>query len=158
MSISLEHSRMLSIAELSALSAIELKVIQAEAKKLLTETKSLKDWIDGAIALKFEEKTQSLRHLQGKDTGSVRFEEEGIEVLSDLPKKTTWDQKKLAELAKRIAEAGDDPSEFIDISYKVSERKFTAWPESLRAQFAPARTLGIGKETFRLETIEETCS
>ena len=44
----------------------------------------------------------------------------------------------------------DDPSEYIEVIYKVSERKFTAWPETIRTAFAPARTVRTGKATFTL--------
>ena len=101
-----------------------------------------------------------LQHVQAEasellDTGKVHFMDDGIRVTSELSKRPEWDQQKLAEIAKRIAEAGDDPAEFIDVAYKVSERKYTAWPESLRAAFEPARTLKTGKPTFQLETVKE---
>jgi hypothetical protein len=43
-----------------------------------------------------------------------------------LPKKPVWDQARLAEIAQRISTSGDNPAEFLDISYKVAERKYTA--------------------------------
>ncbi len=53
-------------------------------------------------------------------------------------------------MVERIRAAGDDPVEYIDVAYKVSERKYTAWPENIRAAFAPARTVKTGKATFTL--------
>ena len=50
---------------------------------------------------------------------------------------------------------GDDPSEYVDISYRISETKFNAWPESLKSAFAPARTLKTGKPGFRLALLQE---
>jgi hypothetical protein len=70
-------------------------------------------------------------------------------VSSDLPKKPVWDQSQLSEIAQRISASGDNPAEFLDITYKVAERKYTAWPENLRTIFEPARTLKTGKPTFR---------
>ncbi len=57
----------------------------------------------------------------------------------------------LAAIAQRIAEGGDDPAEYIDIKYAVSERKFEAWPETLKASFRKARTVKPGKPAFRLQ-------
>ena len=155
MSLSLEHAQLMSIGDLASATAADLQQVQAEASELLRKSKALKDWIDGAVALKYEQRAQAIRQEQGKDTGKVHFVDDGIRVTSELSKRPEWDQQKLAEIAKRIAEAGDDPAEFIDVAYKVSERKYTAWPESLRAAFKPARTLKTGKPTFHLETVKE---
>lgn len=155
MSLSLEHAQLMSIGDLASATAADLHQVQAEASELLRKSKALKDWIDGAVALKYEQRAQAIRLEQGKDTGKVHFIDDGIRVTSELSKRPEWDQQKLADIAKRIAEAGDDPAEFIDVAYKVSERKYTAWPESLRAAFEPARTLKTGKPTFHLETVKE---
>ena len=55
-------------------------------------------------------------------------------------------------MVERIRAAGDDPSQYVDIAIKVPERKYTAWPESIRAAFAPARTVKTGKPSFRLSS------
>jgi hypothetical protein len=38
----------------------------------------------------------------------------------------------LAAVVHQISAAGDNPSEYVDVTYKVAERKFTAWPEHIR--------------------------
>jgi len=155
MSITLEEARLFSVSEMTGLSAQDLMQLQKEAAESLRQAKDLKDWVDGAIALKYEAQAKALRARLGKDTGTVHFEDDGVRVTADLPKKPVWDQQRLAEIAGRIAASGDNPSEFLDITYKVAERKYTAWPESLREVFAPARTLKTGKPTFQLIPIEE---
>ena len=155
MSITLEDTKGCSVAELTGLPAKELMQLQAAATDSLQKAKELKDWIDGSIALKYEVQAKALRVQTGKDTGTVHFDDDRVRVTTNLPKKPVWDQKKLSEIAKRIAANGDDPSEYLDITYKVAERKYTAWPESLRESFAPARTLKTGKATFQLIPIEE---
>ena len=42
----------------------------------------------------------------------------------------------------------------MDVSYRISETKFNAWPESLKSAFAPARTLKTGKPGFRLALLQ----
>ncbi len=154
MSLSLEKSQTLTVGELSSQSALDLMQVQAEAADYLRNAKQLKEWIDGAIALRYEQKANDLRAQLGKDTGTVNFDDEGVRVSAELPKKPVWDQKQLAEMANRIREGGDDPKDFIDVAYKISERKYTAWPAYLQASFKPARTLKIGKPTFRLQIVE----
>ena len=56
----------------------------------------------------------------------------------------------MASIAQQIAKGGEDPAEFIEISYRVSETKFNAWAESLRKAFEPARTVKTGKPSFKL--------
>ena len=155
MSLSLEQAQAMSIGELAGVTAAELMHVQAEAANYLRNAKELKDWIDGAIAMKYEPKVSELRTQLGKDTGIINFDDQGVRVTSDLPKKPVWDQSQLSEIAQRIAASGDNPAEFLDITYKVAERKYTAWPENLRTVFEPARTLKTGKPTFRLSLSQE---
>ena len=79
-------------------------------------------------------------------------------VVADLPKKVDWDQTLIAAVVERIRAAGDDPSQYVDIAIKVPERKYGAWPDSIRAAFSPARTVTTGKQTFRLSLAEEVSS
>ena len=72
--------------------------------------------------------------------------------VADLPKKVTWDQDRLAAMATRIREAGDDPTQYLEIAYRVPERRFGVWPDAMRNGFAAARSESTGKPVFRLET------
>ncbi len=155
MTITLEEARLLSVGEMNGLSAEDLAQLQSAAGDLFRQAKDLKDWIDGAIALKYDARAKALRAQLGKDTGTVHFDDDGVRITADLPKKPVWDQKKLSEIAERITASGDDPTEYLDITYKIAERKYTAWPEHLREVFAPARTLRTGKPAFQLLRIEE---
>ena len=92
---------------------------------------------------------------EGKDTGIIRFADGDVTVISDLTKRIDWDQAKLAQIAENIASSGEDPAEFIDTKLTVSERKFTALPDSWRKGFEPARTVRTGKPKFRLVLGEE---
>lgn len=74
--------------------------------------------------------------------------------MADLPKRVEWDQKKLAQMAQNISDSGEDPAEFIDTKLSVSERKYGALPTSWREGFEPARTVGFGKASFKLEAAE----
>jgi hypothetical protein len=67
-----------------------------------------------------------------------------------LPKRVEWDQDRLAAVVDRIRAAGDDPAEYVEVTYKVPERAYTAWPEHIRTAFTAARTVRTGKPTFKL--------
>ena len=133
-----------------ALPANNLALLQDEADEALRFAKLTKDWIDAALAVKYADAANAARQAAGKDTGTIRFLDGTVTVIADLPKKIDWDQALIAEVIERIRAGGDDPAEYVEISFKVPERKYTAWPESIRATFAPARTVKTGKQTFRL--------
>ena len=154
----LDSIRMLPIGDIAALPAEHLALLQEDAAAALDASKKAKDWIDGAISLRFADHVQALRREAGKDTGTVRFEQDGVTVVADRPKRVDWDQALIAAVVERIRAAGDDPTQYVDIAIKVPERKYTAWPESIRAAFAPARTVRTGKPSFRLSLGEEASS
>ncbi len=141
--------------QIAALSATELKQLQDEASDVLTKAKSAKTVLDAAIQYKYEQQLTQLRANVEKESGVVNFEDDGVPVSADRPKKVVWDQAKLADLAERIRTNGDDPTEYIEISYKVAERKYTAWPQHLKDSFEPARTLKFGKQSISFGDAKE---
>ena len=150
--------RTVPVAKVAELLAEHLALLQEEAAEALEAAKQMKDRLDGAIALRFASQADAQRRAAGKDTGTVRFDQDGVTVIADLPKKVDWDQALLAAVVERIRAAGDDPSQYVDIAIKVPERKYGAWPDNIRAAFAPARTVKTGKQTFRLSLAEEVSS
>jgi hypothetical protein len=146
----LESVRNMPIGEVIKLPADVLALLQADAREAQEAAKRLLDWIDGAIALRYEQRAIAARGAAGKDTGTVRFQDGDVEVTVDLPKRVEWDQEQLAQLAETIRASGEDPAEYLEVSLKVSERAYTAWPERIRSAFAPARTVRTGRQTFKL--------
>lgn len=138
------------IGEIAALPADLLALLQEEAEEAAKAARSLADWLNGAIALRYAERAAEARRAEGKDTGTVRLDDGEVTVIADLPKKVEWDQATLTQLVQRIGAAGDDPDEYVETSYRVSERKYGAWPASIRDGFEAARTVKPGKPTFRL--------
>ena len=124
--------------------------LKNDAADLQALAKAVVDHLDRALDLKYSKQAHALRLAAGKDTGVVHFDDGHVQVTADLPKKVDWDQKKLADLVRRMTANGDNPAEYVEISYRVSETKFNAWPETLKSAFAPARTLKTGKPGFRL--------
>ena len=125
------------------------------ADDLLTDAKSLCDHIDQAIDFKWNERARFLRHEVDKDSGVVHFDDGNLRITADLPKKIEWDQTRLAEIARRISESGDDPKQYVEITFRVSETKFNAWPDTLKSSFNAARTVKTGKPSYRLALIKE---
>jgi hypothetical protein len=138
------------IGEIAALPADLLAVLQEEAEDAAKAARTLADWLNGAIALRYGDRAASARRLEGKDTGTVRLEDGEVTVIADLPKRVEWDQRALGKMVARIRAAGDDPAEFVETTFRVSERKYGAWPAAIRDGFEAARTVKPGKPSFRL--------
>ncbi len=141
--------------DLAALQSDALFQLKNDAADLLSAAKAIVEHIDRALDLKYADRAHAMRLAAGKDTGVVHFDDGHVRITADLPKRIEWDQQRLAEVVRRIANGGEDPTEYVEISYRVSETKFNAWPESLKSAFAPARTLKTGKPGFRLALLQE---
>jgi hypothetical protein len=143
----------LSAAEIADLPVELLAILQREIDERLKQDKAAKARFDAALEYRYASRAARERQLQAKDTGTVRFVDGDFTVVADLPKRVDWDQDRLAEMVTRIREAGDDPAEYVDLSYKVAERKYAAWPEAIRAGFEPARTVRPG--TLKIEIVPQ---
>ena len=141
--------------DLAAFDARSLFQLMTLAADRLATAKAEVDHIEHALYLQTAERAKHLRLVAGKDSGVVHFDDGEVRITADLPKKVEWDQALLASLEARIAANGDNPREFIDVSYRVSETKFSAWASALREQFIPARTVKVGKPSFRLALLSE---
>ncbi len=140
----------MQIGEIAALPVEHLALLQGEATTAFDAAKRTKECVDSAIAMRFADRAKSARLDDGKDTGTVRFEDGAVTIVADLPKRVDWDQDALAEIVERIRQAGDEPADYVEMTFKVSERRYGAWPPSLRETFEPARTVRTGKQTFRI--------
>ena len=146
----LDCLRHLPVGDIIALPAEHLALLQAEAREAAEAAKRMQDWIEAAIALRYERRAVGARAAAGKDTGTVRFDDGEVEVTAELPKRVDWDQRRLADLAVQIRAGGEDPADYLEVSFKGPERAYVAWPERIRQAFKPARTVRTGRQTFRL--------
>ncbi|HRI91394.1 MAG TPA: hypothetical protein PLS93_07055 [Accumulibacter sp.] len=151
---SLQHLLATPASQLAEQPSQALFQIKSDAADLLAAAKTIVEHVDRAVELKYAHRAQQLRLAAGKDSGVVHFDDDPVRITADLPKKVEWDQKQLADITRRIAASGDDPSQYIEVTYRVSETKFNAWPESLKSAFVPARTLRTGKPAFRLALLK----
>ncbi|MDN2578911.1 hypothetical protein [Aquibium sp. ELW1220] len=140
----------LPIAEIVALPAVELARLQQDADEALRKARLTVAWLDGALIQKYAERAKAARADAEKDFGVARFTDGDVTVVADLPKKVEWDQRDLADLVERIKAEGEDPRDYVEVSLKVSERKYGSWPPHIRNAFEPCRTVHPGKETFQL--------
>lgn len=139
------------VGKLSALPPEQLLILQEQAYQHLQKAKMLKDWLDNSIAFKYRNIAANIRSLDSKDTGTVHFTDGNFKVTSVLTKKVEWNQERLKDVVSAIKKHGDNPDEYVETSYKISETKYTSWPEHIKNIFKPARLLKTGAETFKIQ-------
>ena len=137
--------RLPSAAKIQLQDLIEQKLAEAEFAR-----KTFQAALDETYGV--EARAQLL--AAGRYTGTTHQRDRTLDVTVEIKKTVAWTQKgpdSLEAIAQRIAESGEDPAQYIDIKYGVSERKYEAWPESLKAPFRKARTVKPGKPSYRLQ-------
>ena len=148
--ITLDALVRLPMSEIVALPAVELARLQKEAEDALRKAKLTVAWLDGALNQKYAERAKAARADAGKDFGVVRLTDGGVTVVADIDKRVEWDESQLSALMERIAADGENPRDYVEVSLRVSERKYVSWPPHIRKAFEPARTVKAGKESFQL--------
>ena len=148
--ITLDALVRLPMSEIVALPAVELGRLQKEAEDALRKAKLTVAWLDGALNQKYAERAKAARADAGKDFGVVRLTDDGVTVVADIDKRVEWDESQLSALMERIAADGENPRDYVEVSLRVSERKYASWPPYIRKAFEPARTVRTGKESFQL--------
>jgi hypothetical protein len=143
----------LSAAEIATLPVELLAILQREIDERLKRDKAAKARFDAGLAVRYATRATEERQAAGKDTGTVRFDDGDFTVVADLPKRVDWDKAQLGDVVERIRASGDDPAQYVDIAIKVPERKYSAWPDGIRASFEPARTVRVG--TLKVEILAQ---
>lgn len=147
----LAQLRAMTAAEVARLPLDQLALLLDEVGDLKADAKRLGDLLQDALHVRFGEAATAARRAEGKDTGRVRLEQDGFEILADLPKKVRWDQPKLAEAIATLRGWGEDPADYVATELRVPEARFSAWPPRIRALFEPARTVAAGRPSYSLE-------
>ena len=142
----------LGLQDIAQLPVELLAILQREIDERLKRDKAAKTRLDAALTVRYATRAAEERQAQAKDTGTVRFDDGDFTVVADLPKRVEWDQSQLAAMVERIRATGDDPAEYVDIAFKVPERKYAAWPDAIRQGFEPARTVKTGALKVEIRT------
>ena len=140
----------MSVAQLAALAPQQKLEIDRNINEAQAFLKKVRVKLDAALEQTYGQQARAALRESGRDFGTTYVNDGPLQVKFELPKKVSWDQKQLAEIAERIAAAGEKPSSYMDVKLSVSESRFTNWPPALQQQFALARTVDAGKPDFTL--------
>jgi hypothetical protein len=147
----LAQLREMDVAQAARLPVDHLALLLAEVGALKADAKHFADLLHDALHARYGEAAAAARRAEGRDTGHVRMEDDGFEIVADLPKRVEWDHAKLMEAIATIRGWGEDPADYVTTEVRVPESRFTAWPPRIRAVFEPARTVGAGRPSYALK-------
>jgi len=147
----LAQLREMNLADAARLPLDQLALLLDDLAALKADAKQLGDLLHDALHARFGDAASTARRADGKDTGRVRLEQDGFEIIADLPKKVDWQQTKLATAVATLRDWGEDPADYVATELRVPEARFTAWPPRIRALFEPARTVATGRPSYTLQ-------
>jgi len=131
----------------------------ADLQRFISDAKSelatLSNMVQTGLELRYGEQAKAQLLAQGKDTGTTHIVDDHFDITVEVAKEVKYEPKGLADLVAKIKATGGDPSEYVEIKYSVSEAKFKAWPQTLRAPFEALRTVTPKAAKFVLRRLGE---
>jgi hypothetical protein len=149
--ITLAQLREMNPADAARLPLDQLALLLDDLAALRADAKQFGELLHDALHARFGGAASTARRAEGKDTGRVRLEQDGFEIVADLPKKVEWQQAGLATAVTTLRTWGEDPADYVATELRVPEARFTAWPPRIRALFEPARTVATGRPSYTLQ-------
>ncbi|WP_288127843.1 hypothetical protein [Thiomonas sp.] len=145
----------MSVSQLASLPPAQKQEISRNLDEALDWLKKARTKFDAALEQCYGEQARTALRESGRDFGAAHISDGPLHLKFELPKKISWDQKRLAEIAERIVASGEKVGGYIDIKLSISESRYTNWPPALQQQFAAARTVDSGKPSFTLSLDSE---
>ncbi|MFN8697177.1 MAG: hypothetical protein ACK5XE_12785 [Burkholderiales bacterium] len=140
----------MTVAQLAAAPIQDFLDAERNVDEAIAFLKPLRAKLDAAKLQRYGEQARSVLRDSGRDFGTAHVSDGALHVKYELPKKVSWSQTILKEMAERIVASGDKVEDYIDIKLSVSESRYINWPPALQQQFAAARTVEEGKPTITL--------
>lgn len=132
------------IGELAELPVAELAEMQKEVETLIALADNVRKWLNGALMLKYSTLINEKRTKTNRPYGEISFPDNGYIVTEDRPLVLEWQKDKLKEYAKRIADNGGNPEDYMDIDYTISEKKYCSLSDEARKSLNTAGNIRPG--------------
>lgn len=130
-----------------------IAILIDDAKAASSRATSVSRMLQGEVETRYKDQIAAAYLAKGEDTGAVHLPIDGFDIEVGRTKKVEWSQDDLAALRDQIKAANDNPDDYIEVNLTVPERKFTAWPESIQAKFADARTVKPGNVSIKIARV-----
>ncbi len=145
----------LSVSQIAGLPHQRLHELDITLIELMTWVKQARERVNAALEQRYGEPGRAALVTSGRDFGVSHISDGPLQITYELPKRVSWDQKRLAEIAERIVATGERVQDYMDVDLSVSETRFNNWPPAIKDQFAAARTVKPGKASFRIAFVQE---
>ena len=145
----------LTQSRLATISTAEIAELNKVLDSVASRIKTAQGEILKTYTSRYAERARPQLLAEGKDTGTTHLQDGELDIAVEIDKTVKWDQTKLPAIWDRIAATGDDPRQYIEVKYSVSETKYKAWPDTLKQPFTPARTVTPGKPKFTVRRVGE---
>jgi hypothetical protein len=140
----------MSVNQLAALPVEQKAEIDKNLNAAIDWLKKARTKFDAALDQCYGERARIALRDSGRDFGTAHISDGPLQLKFELPKKVSWNQQQLTEIAERIVAAGEKIESYLDVKLSVAESRFNNWPPALQQQFAVARTIEPGKSSFTL--------
>lgn len=140
----------MTVAQLAAAPIRDFLEVERNVDEAIAFLKPQRAKLDAAKLQRFGEQARVALRESGRDFGTAHVNDGALHIKYELPKKVTWNQAILKEMAERIVASDEKVEDYIDVKLSVSESRYSNWPTTLREQFAAARTVEEGKPSITL--------
>ena len=147
----LAQLRDMTLEQACCLPTDQVAALLEDVADLKADAKRLDDLLTNVLTLRYADAAALARREAGKDTGTVSIPDGDLVVKADLPKKVEWNQAELRKAMEVVESWDEEPADYLSIVLSVPESRYNAWPDSIRKVFEPARIVGVGKATFKIE-------
>lgn len=142
-------------ARLAAIGTAEIADLSHLLDSVASRIKAAQGEILKTYTTRYAEQAKAQMLASGRDSGTTHVVDGELDIAVEIDKTVKWDQTLLPAIWDRIAATGDDPRQYIEVKYGVSETKYKAWPDTLKQPFTPARTVTPGKPKFVVSRVGE---
>lgn len=142
-------------ARLAAIGTAEIAELSNLLDAVAGRIKSAQGEILKTFTSRYAEQAKAQLLASGRDSGTTHVIDGELDISVEIDKTVKWDQAQLPAIWDRIAASGDDPRQYIEVKYSVSETKYKAWPDTLKQPFSTARTVTPGKPKIAVRRVGE---
>ncbi len=134
-----------------AIPPVDYSMIADEITALKRQIECYSTALHDTLHARFGDMVQQARREKGADTGSLSFWLDGCKLAHELPKRVEWNEDGLRAVAKMLRDQGEPVDDYISVRLGVDERKWNAWPETIKEFFRAHRTVKTGKPVYKVE-------
>ena len=138
----------LEVGELAALPPDVLNELHWKIGEEIVVARRRENNLHKAFEARYAGKASEALLADGRDTGTVHFDDGRFVVTVTRPKRVRWDDARLRSALDTLDT--DEARHLAKVSVSIDERKFAAASPRIQALLSDARTVETGKATYAL--------